>query len=398
MSTSEDFINWSAPEVLLEPEIGDYGNLKILTPGGITVCQDLLTVYYTENDNNGVSDTRLSPELYAIVSPDGERWSSPIDIGLAIFPCHRPLKVSGDRLVMSCNRSTYYTDDPAGLSGWLKSGTASQDQTGYITFEDKRPSLCEGEILMHPDGVLYNLFRNSSYDGYLWQSQSNDNGATWTMPVRSGFSDNNTKSFFYTLDDGRCLYIGTPDNTAPGSRYPLVLALSYDGFSFDDCYILSDDRYEQQYSGRWKGGDYGYPFAYIKDGYAIHLAAMQGVLLGIISGGRTEAVRKRFLSLGIPAENIYLGSSIKIHDYRDFRDRYGLKDEEILYVGDDIPDIEVLCTCGLPCCPKDAAPEVKAVSRYISYAEGGYGCGRDIVEQVLKVKGLWMADEQAFGW
>lgn len=268
LSTSEDFINWSAPEVLLEPEIGDYGNLKILTPGGITVCQDLLTVYYTENDNNGVSDTRLSPELYAIVSPDGERWSSPIDIGLAIFPCHRPLKVSGGRLVMSCNRSSYYTDDPAGLSGWLKSGTASQDQTGYITFEDKRPSLCEGEILKHPDGVLYNLFRNSSYDGYLWQSQSNDNGATWTMPVRSGFSDNNTKSFFYTLDDGRCLYIGTPDNTAPGSRYPLVLALSYDGFSFDDCYILSDDRYEQQYSGRWKGGDYGYPFAYIKDGYA----------------------------------------------------------------------------------------------------------------------------------
>lgn len=268
MSTSEDFINWSAPEVLLEPEMGDYGNLKILTPGGIMVCQDLLTVYYTENDNNGVSDARLSPRLYAIVSPDGERWSSPIDIGLAIFPCHRPLKVDDGRLVMSCNRSTYYTDDPTGLSGWLKSGTAPQNQAGYITFEDKRPSLCEGEIVKHPDGTLYNLFRNSSYDGYLWQSQSNDNGATWTMPVRSGFSDNNTKSFFYTLDDGRCLYIGTPDNTAPGSRYPLVLALSYDGFSFDDCYILSDDRYEQQYSGRWKGGDYGYPFAYIKDGYA----------------------------------------------------------------------------------------------------------------------------------
>lgn len=268
MSTSEDFINWSAPEVLVEPEMGDYGNLKILTPGGIMVCQDLLTVYYTENDNNGVSDARLSPRLYAIVSPDGERWSSPIDIGLAIFPCHRPLKVDDGRLVMSCNRSTYYTDDPTGLSGWLKSGTAPQNQAGYITFEDKRPSLCEGEIVKHPDGTLYNLFRNSSYDGYLWQSQSNDNGATWTMPVRSGFSDNNTKSFFYTLDDGRCLYIGTPDNTAPGSRYPLVLALSYDGFSFDDCYILSDDRYEQQYSGRWKGGDYGYPFAYIKDGYA----------------------------------------------------------------------------------------------------------------------------------
>ena len=136
----------------------------------------------------------------------------------------------------------------------------------------------------------------------------------------------------------------------------------------------------------------------IKDGYAIHLAAQNGMLLGIISGGKTEAVRKRFLSLGIPAEDIYLGSSVKIHDYRDFRDRHALSDEDILYVGDDIPDIEVLRACGLPCCPKDAAPEVKAVARYISHAPGGYGCGRDIVEQVLKVKGLWMADEKAFGW
>ncbi len=136
----------------------------------------------------------------------------------------------------------------------------------------------------------------------------------------------------------------------------------------------------------------------IKDGYSIHLAVQQGVELGIITGGKTEAVRKRFRSLGIPDEDIYLGSSVKIHDYKDFRERHGLKDEEILYVGDDIPDLEVMRLCGLPCCPKDAAPEVKAVARYISYAEGGYGCGRDIVEQVLKVKGLWLADEKAFGW
>lgn len=136
----------------------------------------------------------------------------------------------------------------------------------------------------------------------------------------------------------------------------------------------------------------------IKDGYSIHLAAKQGMLLGIITGGKSEAVRKRFLSLGIPLADIYIGSSVKIHDYKDFRERHGLTDEEILYVGDDIPDVEVLRTCGLPCCPKDAVPEVKAVSRYISHAEGGYGCGRDVVEQVLKAQGLWMADEKAFGW
>ena len=136
----------------------------------------------------------------------------------------------------------------------------------------------------------------------------------------------------------------------------------------------------------------------IKDGYALHLAAKQGMLLGIITGGKTEAVRKRFQSLGLLPENIYMGSAVKIEDYRDFCSRYGLKDEEVLYVGDDIPDVEVMRVCGLPCCPKDAAPEVKAVARYISHAEGGYGCGRDIVEQVLKVHGMWMADEKACGW
>lgn len=136
----------------------------------------------------------------------------------------------------------------------------------------------------------------------------------------------------------------------------------------------------------------------IKDGYSLHLAAKQGILLGIITGGKTEAVRKRFISLGLAEENIYMASSVKIHDYRDFRDRHKLKDEEILYVGDDIPDMEVMNVCGLPCCPNDAAPEIKAVARYISHADGGYGCGRDIVEQVLKVQGLWLADEKAFGW
>ena len=87
------------------------------------------------------------------------------------------------------------------------------------------------------------------------------------MPVRSDFSDNNTKSFFCALPDGRYLYIGTPDNTRQGTRYPLVLALSEDGYNFGKTFILSDDRYTQQYKGRWKGGDYGYPYAMVHDGY-----------------------------------------------------------------------------------------------------------------------------------
>ena len=109
----------------------------------------------------------------------------------------------------------------------------------------------------------------------------------------------------------------------------------------------------------------------IKDGYAIQLAVKKGLHIAIITGGRTDAVRKRFAGLGA--------------------------DEEILYMGDDVPDMEVMRECGLPCCPKDAAPEVKAVARYISYADGGYGCGRDVVEQVLKAQGKWLSDD-AFGW
>lgn len=133
----------------------------------------------------------------------------------------------------------------------------------------------------------------------------------------------------------------------------------------------------------------------IKDGYAIQLAVKKGLHIAIITGGRTEAVRKRFEGLGV--QDLYLGSAVKIHDYRDFRDKHALADEEILYMGDDIPDIEVMRECGLPCCPKDAAPEVKNVARYISHAAGGYGCGRDVVEQVMKAQGKWMADD-AFGW
>jgi len=136
----------------------------------------------------------------------------------------------------------------------------------------------------------------------------------------------------------------------------------------------------------------------IKDGYALHLACMMKVPIAIISGGNAQNVRKRFVSLGISPENIYLPSSVKIHDYIDFRDRLGLKDEEILFVGDDIPDLQVMRLCGLPCCPKDAAPEVKAAAKYISSANGGYGVARDILEQYLKANGLWLKDDKAFGW
>jgi 3-deoxy-D-manno-octulosonate 8-phosphate phosphatase (KDO 8-P phosphatase) len=134
----------------------------------------------------------------------------------------------------------------------------------------------------------------------------------------------------------------------------------------------------------------------IKDGYALQLAVKCGLRVAIITGGRTEAVRKRYVGLGI--EDVCLGAAVKVKEYERLKEKYGLKDEEILYMGDDIPDYEVMTRCGCPCCPQDAAPEIKAVARYISHREGGRGCGRDVVEQVLRAQGLWMKDAVAFGW
>ena len=85
-------------------------------------------------------------------------------------------------------------------------------------------------------------------------------------------------------------------------------------------------------------------------------------------------------------------------EIEELKKKYQLQDEEIAYVGDDIPDYEVLQRCGLPCCPADAAPEIKDVCIYISHKNGGQGCARDILEQILKAQNLWMHNSTAFGW
>lgn len=134
----------------------------------------------------------------------------------------------------------------------------------------------------------------------------------------------------------------------------------------------------------------------IKDGYAMQLAVKKGLIVAIITGGRTEATRKRYEGLGV--KDVYLGAAVKTKEFAHLMNKYNLKSEEILYMGDDIPDYEVMCQCGLPCCPADAVPEIKEISRYISHRNGGYGCGRDVIEQVLKAQGKWMEHHDAFGW
>lgn len=133
----------------------------------------------------------------------------------------------------------------------------------------------------------------------------------------------------------------------------------------------------------------------IKDGYALQLAVKLGYEVAIITGGYTEAVRLRYSRLGI--KHIYMRSAVKIHDYHDFLQKTGVQAEEVIYCGDDIPDYDVMREAGLPVAPADAAPEIKAIARYISRFNGGDGIARDVIEQTLKAQSRWMQGE-AFGW
>ena len=126
-----------------------------------------------------------------------------------------------------------------------------------------------------------------------------------------------------------------------------------------------------------------------KDGYALHFAVHKmGFLAGIITGGYSEAVKERFKGLGIT--DVYIKSLNKLDDFEDFMYKYHLKPEQIVYMGDDLPDYEVMKTVGVPTCPADAAEEIKAISVYISDKKGGNGCVRDIIEQVLRAQGKWV--------
>lgn len=125
----------------------------------------------------------------------------------------------------------------------------------------------------------------------------------------------------------------------------------------------------------------------IKDGYALKSAVKAGFNVCIISGGKNEGVRKRLANLGI--KDIYLGAHDKIKQYNELVEKYNLKPENVLYMGDDVPDLPVMQLVGMPCCPNDAVREIKEASKYISDKTGGNGCARDVLEQVLRVQGKW---------
>lgn len=133
----------------------------------------------------------------------------------------------------------------------------------------------------------------------------------------------------------------------------------------------------------------------IKDGYALQLAVKCGYNVCAVSGSRSKSALYRLNSLGI--KDVYMGIHTKIGKIKIYLEEKSISPENVLYMGDDIPELEVMKLVGLPVCPADAAEEIKAISLYVSPIAGGKGCARDVIEKVLKIQDKWMTDE-AFSW
>jgi 3-deoxy-D-manno-octulosonate 8-phosphate phosphatase (KDO 8-P phosphatase) len=133
----------------------------------------------------------------------------------------------------------------------------------------------------------------------------------------------------------------------------------------------------------------------VKDGYALQLAGKLGFHLAVISGAVVTNITKRLNMLGV--RDVFTGIPDKVVKLEEYMEQYGLKPEEIVYVGDDIPDMKVMQRVGIAACPADAAPEIRRICQFVSERPGGHGCVRDIIEQTLKAQGKWMSAE-AFSW
>lgn len=253
-ASSSDYYHWSTPSVLLTP----IPDSLLWTPGGIHVYNDTLVVFATVN-----SPKKTIVDFIAIYTVDGVNWSSPIDLGVTTYPSHSPTVLSTGRLLLTGNTAVYYTDSPTGLRGWKRASVVG----GTIP---TTPALVEGTMLEKDDHTILCMLRSvtTGYKNFNWQMKSVDNAKSFSVPIKTNFTDNNSKSHFGRLPNGEYYYVGTPDTTLSTSvRFPLVLSLSSDGINFDRNYIIGKSTYTIQYPGRYKSGQYGYPEATVHGDY-----------------------------------------------------------------------------------------------------------------------------------
>ena len=230
IASAADFYHWTTPEPLVGPLMGQHSEL-VLTAAGFHQHASTLIAYFGQYEYNAAAirnGRRLKPSggrdhqdtrLWAMTTTDGRAWSAPLDMHTPIVPNHGPQPTQSGRLIISGNIAFPYTDDPRGLAGWKMTGIYPSDMAPTI-FDDseafwrvqaamKWPAgLCEGSFYQTDDGVLQMLQRTTGpgYAGKLWVTESRDDGATWSPPVETAFTDNNTKFHFGRLPDGRFYY------------------------------------------------------------------------------------------------------------------------------------------------------------------------------------------------
>lgn len=283
MATATEFANWDEPRPLFNSMPGRHSDL-VLTAAGFHQHEGILVAYagkYEYAPERLQAGTRTRGDmghrdtgLLAVTTTDGETWTAPRDLDLPIVPNHGPQATASGRLIISGNISYPYTDDPSGLSDWKMTGIyptemaeeVYDDSESFWIVQERtgRPvGLCEGSFYQTDDEVIHMLLRSGTER--LWVTESTDDGATWSEPQPTDFTDNGTKFHFGRLPDGRFYYVGSPDPEPRGERSPLVLSVSEDGATFDRHLILGDDKYERKRAGMHKGGQYGYPHTMVHD-------------------------------------------------------------------------------------------------------------------------------------
>jgi len=133
-----------------------------------------------------------------------------------------------------------------------------------------------------------------------------------------------------------------------------------------------------------------------KDSFGVRMAKMNGLHTAVITGGSSESILKRFSVCGVDPDDIYLHSRIKLDDFNAFCHKHSLLPEEVMFFGDDLPDIPVMKACGLGVAPADAVKEVRRAADFVSPFKGGHGCIRHAVEMVLKARGKWHLDDEKY--
>ena len=280
MATSADFLHWTKPHPLVDSVKDDQGTERVLTAAGFHQHHRTLVAYF-----GNYGPHKETTHLQAVTTTDGKHWSDVREMGVPVNPNHGPQRTASGRLIICGNISFPYTDDPAGLTGWQMTGlypramsaTIKDDPDSFWEVARNQgwgAALCEGSFYQTDDHVLHMLLRNTARESVsrLWLTESRDDGATWSAPVQTEFSDTNAKFHFGRLPDGRYYYLGNP---VGAGRTPLVLSLGRDGVHFNQHLILGDAHYETRRPGAAKGGEYGYPHSIIHDGHLCVIVSRQ---------------------------------------------------------------------------------------------------------------------------